>query len=65
MLVIVYIIWEQLCWMESPKIKNKMNKILTAAIPPVSTIQGNIIMRDYIQNMAPHRTTEVKLPGIG
>lgn len=63
-LVITYVLYEQLDRMESPKIKNEMYKILTAAVLPDSAMQGNIIIRDYIQKMAPHSTREVKLPEI-
>lgn len=47
--------------MESPKIKNEMYKMLTAAVLPDSAIQGDIVIRDYLQKMAPHSTTEVKV----
>lgn len=63
-LVITYVIYEQLDRIESPKIKNEMYKMLTAAVLPDSAMQGDIITQDYIQKMAPHSTTEVKLPEI-
>lgn len=63
-LVMTYIIYEQLDWTESPKFRNEMFKILTIAVLPDSAMQGDIIIGDYIQKMAPHRTTEVKLPEI-
>lgn len=63
LLVITYVIYEQLDRMESLKIKNEMYKMWTAAVLPDSAMQDNII-RDYVQKMAPHSTTKVKLPKI-
>jgi len=63
-LVATYFMYEQLDRMESLKIKNETYKMLTAAVLPVSAMQGNIIIRDHTQKMAPHSTTEVKLPEI-
>lgn len=47
-LVITYVIYEQLDRIESPKIKNEMYKMLTAAVLPDSAMQGDIITQDYI-----------------
>lgn len=63
-LVITFVLYEKLDRMESPKIKNEKNKMLTAAVLPYSAMQCNIVIRDYIQKMAPHSTTEVKLQEI-
>lgn len=49
-LVITYVIYEQLERIESPKIKNEMYKMLTAAVLPDSAMQGNIIIRLHTEN---------------